>query len=172
MYNNRTTDIIIDYDPNILFKIKEIIKNGFEKLKIAVQSRFNSDFKIYYELDGKFNEIALMLEKYEILHEELDYFLLISDKILYIIKKNCENNSFGHYDFTLDLFDFFMEIWDAKLYLLNNYSTSELENHQNLKEDFNKKYFEFNKKFHREIFQPDENYSEREIYNVMKSMRD
>ncbi len=172
MYSNRNKSITIEYDPDIISKLKEIIKEGFEKLKTIIKSKNESNFDIYYELDEKFNEIALKLEKYEILHNELDYFLLISDKILYIVYKNCENNLFGHYDFALDLFDFFMEIWDTKLHLLKNYSTPEIEKHQKLKEDFDEKYFEFNKKFHMEIYEPDENYSEKEFYNIMKSMRD
>ena len=65
-----------------------------------------------------------------------------------------------------------MEIWDAKLDLLNNYSISELKKHENLKIEFNRKYFEFNKKFHVEIFESDENYDENEIYSLMKSMGD
>ena len=76
MYNNINKDLAIEYDPDILSKIKEIIKESFEKLKSFVKHD-KSNFKIYYELDGKFNEIALKLEKYELLNEQLDYFLSI-----------------------------------------------------------------------------------------------
>ena len=171
MYDNIDTKPTIVYDPKILTKIKEMITEGFEKLKTLLKSKSKSDFEIYYELDKNFNNIALKLEKYEILHEELDYFLLTSDKILYIVYKNCENNSFGHYEFALDLFDFFIDIWNAKLDLLNNFSTSEIENHEKIKEEFDKKYFEFNKKFHTAIYEPSDSYCEKEIYKIMKSMR-
>lgn len=171
MYKNMNNNITIEYDPDFISKIKEIIKEGFEKLKTLIKTKNKSDFDIYYELDENFNDIALKLEKYEILHEELDYFLLTSDKILYIVYKNCENNSFGHYKFALNLFDFFIEIWDAKLKLLTNFSTSEIEKHEKLKEEFNKKYFEFNKKFHSEIYEPEDTYREKKIYSIMKSMR-
>ncbi len=139
MHSNKNKNITIEYDPKIISKIKEMIREGFEKLEICINSKDNPNFDIYNELDDKFNEIAKKLEKYDILHDELNYFLLISDKILYIVYKNCENKHFGHYKFVLDLFDFFMEIWDEKLDLLINYTPLNFKKHQNLKKEFNKK---------------------------------
>ena len=55
--------------------------------------------------------------------------------------------------------------------MVNDFSTSEIEKHEKLKEEFDKKYFEFNKEFHMEIYEPSEKYCEREIYKIMESMR-
>ena len=55
----------------------------------------------------KFNAIALKLEEFEFFNEELNYFLLISEEILYIIYQNCKRIPFGHCNFALELFDFY-----------------------------------------------------------------
>ena len=124
MYGNMTQNQTIDYDSKIIPKIKKIINEGFEKLKTFVNIK-SSKFKEYEELEEKFNDIANNLEKYDFFNDELTYFLLITDEILYIIYENCENTSFGHYDFALELFDFFIEIWNEKIKLIKNYSTKE-----------------------------------------------
>ena len=59
------------------------------------------------------------------LNDELTYLQLISDEILYIIDQNCKDSYFGHCDFALELFDFFVEIWNAKIRLIENYSKTE-----------------------------------------------
>ena len=110
-----------DYDSDIISIIKEMINDGFEKLKSFINIK-SSKFDAYYELEEKFNNIADNLEKYGIFKEELTYFLLISDEILYIVYQNCENASFGHCEFALELFDFFIEIWNAKIQLCKNFS--------------------------------------------------
>ena len=53
----------------------------------------------------------------------------------------------------------------------SDFSTSDIERHGTLKNEFNKKYFEFNRKFHKEVFEPNGNYCEKEIYRIMESMR-
>ena len=80
-------NIPIEYDPEIISKIKEMIKEGLKKLKTIVKVK-QSKFEKYYELEEKSNAIALKLEKCEFFNEELDYFLMIAEKILYIIHKN------------------------------------------------------------------------------------
>lgn len=171
MYNNINKDLAIEYDPDILSKIKEIIKESFEKLKSFVKHD-KSNFKIYYELDGKFNEIALKLEKYELLNEQLDYFLSISDKILYIIYQNCKDPSFGHCDFALELFDFFIEMWNAKIKLINNFSKKELENYKEFINDFKSKYGSYRHEFYLEIYKSENDFSEKEMYDIHKSLRE
>ena len=94
---NINKNISIVYDPEIITKIKEMIKESFEKLKNFINMK-SSKFNAYYELEKKFNNIANNLDKYEIFDDESTYFLLISDEILYIIYQNCKNTSFGHCD--------------------------------------------------------------------------
>lgn len=172
MYNNINNNIAIEYDPEIISKIKEIIKEGFEKLKSFVKSKNKSSFDIYFELDEKFNDIALRLEKFEFLNEELDYFLSISDKILYIIHSNCINPTFGHCDFALELFNLFKEIWDKKIRLITNYSHLELERYNEFKNSFKIKYGKYRHKFYLEIHKSTGEFSEKEIYKLHESLRE
>ena len=63
MYNNMTENQTIDYDSKIIPKIKEMINEGFDKLKslAKVESKKitkNPNFKLYEELEKnlmKFN---------------------------------------------------------------------------------------------------------------------
>lgn len=158
-------------DENIISKIREMIEAGWRKLKSFVKLENNSKLEFYQEIDEKFNEIALKLEQYDFLSNEFDFFLLIKSKILYIIHENCKNNQFGHCEFILDLFDFFIEIWDAKLNLINHLSDEELQKYESHQIEFKRRYFELNKYFYREIYSPDADYSEEKIYSVMEKMR-
>lgn len=171
MYNNRTTDIIIDYDPDIISKIKEMIEAGFDKLKSFVKSKIKSKFDIYYELDKKFNDIALKLEKFDFLREELDYFLLLTDQILYIVYQNCKNSTFGYCDFALELFDFFIDIWNSKIKLSENYSEIELKKYTQKKIEFKKKYHEYRQKFYWNIYEYSSDFDEKETYEFAKTLR-
>ena len=58
MNTSINTNLSIDYDAKIISKIKEMIKEGLYKLKSFVEVKKQSKFKIYYELEEKFNEIA------------------------------------------------------------------------------------------------------------------
>lgn len=69
MYSNMSKNLTIDYDPNIISKIKEMIKESFEKLKSFVNVT-SSKFDAYYELEEKFNDIANKLEGYEFFNDE------------------------------------------------------------------------------------------------------
>ena len=171
MYNNITKNHAIDYNPKIISKIREMINEGFYKLKTFVKVKNQSQIKIYEELEDKFEEITLKLEKYEIFNEELDYFLLISEKILYIIHNNCKDSSFGYCDFALELFDFFMDIWNKKIKLINDYSSFRVKEYQNCRDMFKRKYFEYNKKFCMEIYDSDNDFSKEKFYRIMDSMR-
>ena len=122
MNNAINNHSIFAYDDTLIEKIRQILQQGLEKLKAFVKTRKESKFTVYDELDEKFNEIAQKLEKCEILNDEFNYFLAISDKILYIVKKNCEDPSFDHCEFALELFDFFKELWNQKIELLNDFS--------------------------------------------------
>ena len=160
----------IDYDSNTISKIKEMIKEGFEKLKNFIKYE-KTDLNIYYELDEKFNDIALRLEKYEFFNEQLDYFLSISDKILYIIKQNCIDSSFGHCDFALDLFDLFIEIWNAKIKLIDNFSKRELEKYDAILNNFKSRYRAYRHEFYLKIYKSNSEFSQNEMYEIHESLR-
>lgn len=171
MYSNMIKNQTIDYDSNTISKLKKMIKEGIEKLKSIINIK-SSKFDGYYELEEKFNNIANILEKYEIFNDDLTYFLLITDEILYIIYKNCENSSFGHCDFALELFDLFLEIWNAKLKLIKNFSDEELENYEEFKSEFKKIYHEFRREFYWNIYEYSEDFDEKEMYEFAKSLKD
>lgn len=63
----------------------------------------------------------------ESLNDEFEYFLFIKRKILHIVYQNCEDENYGHCDYALELFDFFMEIWDARIKLNREFIQEELE---------------------------------------------
>ena len=171
MYNNMIKNQTIDYDPNIILKIKEMIKESFEKLKSIVNMK-PSKFKAYYELEEKFDEIAIKLEKYEFFNDELTYFLLISDQILYIIYQNCENASFGHCDFALEIYDFFIEIWNEKIKLTKNFSDETLKKHEMLKQNFKKRYHDYRREFYWNIYEYSDDFNEKEMYKLAKSLKE
>ena len=166
------TDIPIAYDSKIISKIKEMIKEGLYKLKSFVKVKEQPKYEIYYELEHKFNEIALKLEKYEFLNNELNYFLSISDKILYIVQKNCKNTSFGHCDFALYLFDVFIELWESKSRLINNYCETELKRYETYQIHFKNIYGEIRHEFYNEIYESNGEFSEKELYEIHESLRE
>ncbi|MBQ8016875.1 MAG: hypothetical protein IJ258_02090 [Methanobrevibacter sp.] len=168
---NINKNISIVYDTEILNKIKEMIQEGFDKLKNLVNSE-PPKFNIYDELKDKFNDIENNLKSYDFLNEELTYLLLISDEILYIINQNCKDSSFGHCDFALELFDFFIEIWNAKIRLIENYSEIELKKHETLKSNFKKRYHTYRREFYWNIYEYSEDFDEKEMYEFAKSLKE
>lgn len=171
MNTSINTNISIDYDSEIISKIKKMIKEGLCKLKSFVKVKKQSKFEIYHELEEKFNEIALKLEKYEFLNNELNYFLSISDKVIYIVHKNCIDTSFGHFDFALHLFDVFIELLESKIRLINNYCNLELKRHKKFNIHFKNIYGEIRHEFYNEIYESSEEFSEKELYEIHESLR-
>ena len=170
MYDNMTKNQTIDYDSNFISKIKEMINEGFDKLNSFIKIK-SSKFKAYNELEEKFNDIANNLEKYDYFNDELTYFLLISDEILYIIYQNCENTSFGHCDFALELFNFFIEIWNEKIRLTKNYSSKELKKNNIIKLNFKNRYHEYRREFYWNIYEYSDDFDEDEMYEFAKSLK-
>lgn len=166
------TNHAVEYNNNILFKIKKMINEGLEKLKSFINSENEKKLKKYYELDKKFNQIAVKLEKIGFLNYELNYFLSISDKILYIVHENCKNISFGHCDFALHLFDVFIELLESKIRLINNYSEFELKRYEKFKVHFKKIYSNIRHEFYNEIYESSGEFSENELYNIHESLRE
>lgn len=171
MNNNISNNYAIDYDPDILVKIKKMIKEGFEKLKSFVKSRKESKFQIYYELEEKFNDISNILRNKKIFENEFKFHLLIKSEILYIVYRNCENPSFDHCNFALELFDFFIEIWDAKNNLFENFSELELKTYEKLQNTFKERYHKYRREFYCNIYEYSDDFNEKEMYEFAKSLR-
>ena len=80
MYNNTTSNIAIEYDTEILSKIKELIEAGLDKLKSFVMINSDEaitkipDFNFYNELNQQFCEISIKLKELKLCTEH-DYFL-------------------------------------------------------------------------------------------------
>lgn len=172
MYDNMTTNIAIEYDPDIVLKIKEMIEAGLNNLKSFVKSKNNSKFDIYQELRIELESITNRLRNIEIFKNEFIYFRFIKRKILYIINKNCENNSFGYCDFALELLKFFMEIWDAKIRLITNFSQEELEIYKNQKKLSKKTCHEYRREFYCNIYETSDEFTQSEIYEIHESLRE
>ena len=151
MNTSINTNISIDYDSEIVSKIKEMIKEGLYKLKSFVKVKKQSKFEIYYELN---------------------YFLSISDKIIYIVHKNCIDTSFGHCDFALHLFDIFIELLESKIRLINNYCDFELKRHEKFKIHFKNVYGEIRHEFYNEIYESNGEFSDKELYEIHESLRE
>jgi hypothetical protein len=166
--NNRN----IDYDEDIITKIKEMIEKGLRKLKSFVKSNKKSDLKFYYDIDERFNRIANTLEQFDFLSNEFDYFLSISNNILYIIFKNCTDPTFGHYDYALELFDFFKEIWDAKLKLIDNYDETSLKEYEESQEDFRDRSWKYQQEFYLNIHESSGEFTGKEIYSIHEKLRE
>jgi hypothetical protein len=153
-------------------KVYRWIKKGLNKLKSFANSMKTNNLEFYYEIDERFNNIAKKLEKYEFLNDEFEYFLSVSSKILYIIRKNCKDYTFGHCDYALKLFDFIIEILESKQELIKNYSENELNNYERAQKDFEDRYWEYQKEFYLNIHESDGELSEKEIYNIHEKLRE
>lgn len=167
MYNNMNPNITIEYDKSIMAKIKEMIDEGLQKLKKFIKSKTSSKYNVYYELEGEFKKIGNNLRNNNYFSVEFKYFLFIQDKILYIVHKNCEEDNFGYCDFALVLFDFFIDVWDAKIQFYNE----DMVKYDFLQMDFKKRYHEYRRKFYQEIFEPSDDFSEDEMYAIHESLR-
>lgn len=105
---NTTKNQSIVYDEKTIFKVKEMIAAGLNKLKLFKCKKLgNLDF--YNDLKETFTEIALNLKELK-LWNELDYFLSISLYIEYIVYKNSIDSSFGHCSFAIELLNFYINL--------------------------------------------------------------
>lgn len=170
-----TENQTIDYDSKIIPKIKEMINEGFDKLKslAKVESKKitkNPNFKLYEELEKKFDEISFKLKELKLCNEYI-YFLLISDYILYIVHRNSIDSNFGHCDLAIELLDFFMEIFTTNVNFYNNSLKITDEEFETLKIHFKKQYWKYRSQFYCDIYQPTGDFSEEEMYEIHKSLR-
>lgn len=162
----------IDYTPEIIVKIKKMIKEGFEELKLFVKSKINSTFNKYYELEEKLNNISDKLRNLNSFSNEFEYYCFVKGKILHIIYENCKNNSYGHCDFALELFNFFIEVWNEKIRLNNNNSKKQLEIYKQKQNNFKNRLHKYRREFYCNIYTFSNEFSEDEMYNIHSSLRE
>ena len=177
MYDNMNKNQTIDYDANIVSKIKEMIKEGFENLKSFVKINSNEitiktpNFEFYNELDKKFDEISLKLKELK-LCDEFNYFLSISDYILYIVHQNSMDSTFGHCNFALELLEFFMELFTTNVNFYNSLLKITEKKFKKVQTNFKQQFWEYRSHFYCNIYQPTGEFSEEEMYEIHKSLRD
>lgn len=173
---NLTKDDPIVYDPEILNKIKKMIQEGFEKLKSFVKKAHEknvtkkTNFNFYMEIEQKFDEITYKLKELK-LCEEFNYFISISDYILYIIHENSIDSTFGHCNFALELLEFFMEIFTTDIKYYNSPLTSNSDEFKTIQNKFKEKYHRYRREFYWNIYEYSDDFDEKEMYEFAKSLR-
>ncbi|AMD16712.1 hypothetical protein TL18_00850 [Methanobrevibacter sp. YE315] len=174
---NVDKDLSIVYDPEILTKIKEMIEEGFEKLKTFVKKEHDKiinkkpNFKLYNELDQKFDDISFKLKELK-LYSELNYFISISDYILYIIQANSIDSTFGYCNFALELLEFFMEIFKTNIKYYNSPQNVNSDEYTIIQDNFKEKYHEYRREFYWNIYEYSDDFDEKQMYEFAKSLRD
>ena len=180
MYDNMNSNIAIEYDENIISKLKEMIEYGWEKLKHFVKSisngnsivedKTNLNLSFFYDLKQDFNEISLKLKELG-LCEELRYFLSISHFIKYIVYKNSLDTSFGYCNFALDLLKFFSDLFKKSLEFYINPNKCSIDEFQMFKEEIKKKHWGYRREFYWDIYDNDDDFDEEKMYEFAKSLR-
>ena len=166
---NTNKNIAIAYNENIISKIFNLMNSSYEKLKNFIKTK-ELNVKFYYELNERFNDIALKLEKL-MLYEELGYFLALTRYISYIIKKNIDDEKFGHCDFALELLNFFIELFQTNLNFYKVIDKTSINEFNNTQEKLKMRYWQYRRKFYLNIYDPADNLCEDEIIKIMESMR-
>lgn len=159
-----TSKIATKHSLTIEFKLKE----SGELLKTVIKSN-KVKFETYNELEQKFDEISLKLKELK-LCEEYNYFLSISDYILYIIRQNSIDTTFGHYNYAVKLFKFFMEFFKTNMNFYESLSRN-YEKITMMKHQFEEQYWEYRSQFYCEIYQTTGDFTEEEMYKIHKSLR-
>ena len=175
MYTNMNPSITIGHDETTISNIKEMIEEGWEKLKSFIKSRADqtlllkeANLDFYHELKERFKNITLKLKELK-LCEELRYFLSVSHLINYIVYKNSLDSSFGHCDFAADLLKFFKKIFETNIQFYNE--TYENDYFKKVQEEFEKIHFEYIREFYWNIYQQDDEFDEEKMYKIAKSLR-
>ena len=104
------------------------------------------------------------------LYIEHNYFISLKDYILYIVHQNSIDSTFGHCNFTVELIDFFMELFKTNInfYKKNQTATDEFKR---LQKDFKEKYWDYRCIFYSYIYQSSGDFTEDEMYKIHKHLR-
>ncbi len=169
-------NITIEYDEEMLLKLKEMIEEGWMKLKSFVKINTNQkavskqkpNLDFYHDLKEKFKNISIKLKELK-LCEELRYFLSVSHLINYIVYENSLNSSFGHCCFAIELLKFFIRLFKTNLQFYNK--SYENYDFQKTQREFEKIHFNYIREFYWNIYQPDTDFDENNMYEYAKSLR-
>lgn len=163
--NNRT----IEYDEKILCKIREIIENGLTKLKLFVNSKTKPNLNFFKELDKEFDEITSKLEELELWHERR-YFLSIKRMVLYIVHENSIDKNFGHCAFTIELLNFFIDLFKTNISYYKKESGITEEEFKDLQKNYQENYYYYRQAYYQNIYENSGTYSEEELYESLKRL--
>ena len=177
MNENMNKDITIGFNEEVISNIRQLLEEGWKKLKSFVKSKAknkieisnnNSNLEFYNELKIRFKYIALKLKELK-LFEELRYFLSISHFIKYIVYQNSLDSSFGYCDFAIELLEFYLNLFKTNLeFYASPQNSDEFAEIQN---DFKRKHFDYKREFYWNIYQADEDFDEDRMSDVAKSLR-
>ena len=160
----------IVYDEDIIFKIKDLIKMGLDKLKSFVESK-SLDLEFYNDIKESFTKISLMLKELK-LWSELNYFNSISPYIEYIVYQNSLNSSFGHCSFAIELLRYYLELIKTNFNFYLGLSNMNFEEFESFQVESKRKNLEFMCKFYGEIYELSGDYLEDELYQIQESLRE
>ena len=164
----------IEYDPNIISKVKKMIEEGLEKLKSYVKLKNDKkiqNFNFYIELKEQFTTISIKLNELKFC-TEYNYFISIKDYILYIVYQNSIDSTFGHCNFTLELFDFFVELFKTGLKFYNTTIEASSDEFKTLQKNFKERYWDYRCTFYTDIYQPSGDFTEEEMYKIHEHIRE
>lgn len=171
MHSNINKNNAVDFDDNIIHKIKEIIEKGLYKLESFIKAKTKPNLTFYNELDCEFDEIVLKLEELE-LWEERRYFLAIADMVLYIVQKNSFDKDFGHCNFALELLNFFIDLFKTNIEFYKNESKLSEKDFKNHQKDYKNRYHDYRTIFYQKIYEPSGKYTDEELYEFLKSLKE
>ena len=98
------------------------------------------------------------------------YFVSIKDHILYIVRQNSINPTFGHCNFAVELFYFFMEFFKTNLEFYNSTSKT-TDEFEKLQKSFKEIYWDYRCIFYSDIYQPSGDFTEEEMYKIHEQLR-
>ena len=152
-------------------RILETLENTTYEIKNFFKPKTNQ-FEFYYHIDEDFDEIADLLEIYEVLDNEFSEFLGVKRKVLNIIYNNCRNPAFGHLDFAVNMLDDFSVLLEAKIKLLDNFTADNQNEYNEIYLKYKNSMMDTDKEFHLNIFKPMHDvFTPQRVYEIMKECK-
>lgn len=102
--------------------------------------------------------------------DEYNYFLSISDYILYIVHQNSIDSTFGHCNFALELLDFFMDLFKTNANLYSSTVKIDAEEIETMRTSFKEQYWKYRSSFYCEVYKSSGKFSDEEMYEIHKSL--
>ena len=157
------------YDADIIYKIKEMIEKGLDKLKSFSESeKYNLEY--YNDMKERFKKISVKLKELK-LCDEFKYFISICPHIEYIVYRNCIDPSFGHCSFAIELLTSYIKLIETNFdYYLGNTLISHDE-YEKYGKEYKIKNRQYRREFYNEIYEFSGEYSQEELYGIHASLR-